>query len=105
MCLEFGVGAHVDHATLAWVCHDDWWGLCGQGIDEGSALEDLTGRAHPSSARFLERHREIAQPLPLEGLEIVERTHGDEPTFQRDHEPATDKELQRTMAVLMYERN
>lgn len=75
-------------------------GLCGQGIDEEPALEDLTGRAHPSYARFLERHREVVQPLPLEDLEIVERIHGDELTFQRDHEPPTDEELQRTMAIL-----
>jgi hypothetical protein len=104
LCLEFGVGAHVDDATLAWVYDHRWWSLCGQGIDETSALEDLTARAHPSYARFLERHGEIARSLPLEELEIVERIHGDELSFQRDHEPATDEELQRTTTLLAYAR-
>lgn len=104
VCLEFGVGAHVDDATLAWVYDHRWWGLCGQGIDEASALKDLTARAHPSYDRFLERHGEIARPLSLEDLEIVERIHGDELSFQRDHEPATDEELLRTMMLLAYAR-
>ena len=102
VCLEFGVGAHVDDATLAWVYDHRWWGLCGQGVDEASALHDLTGRAFVSYARFLERHGEIARPL--DGLEVVERIHGDELAFERDHEPATDDERERTLAVLAYAR-
>ena len=102
VCLEFGVGAHVDDATLAWVYDHRWWGLCGQGVDEASALQDLTGRAFVAYTRFLERHGETAQPL--DGLEVVERIHGDELTFRRDHEPATDDELERTSAILTYAR-
>lgn len=98
VCLEFGVGAHVDDATLAWTYDHRWWGLCGQGTDESSALRDLTDRALPSYARFLRRHGETAPPL--ESLEVVERIQGDELTFHLDHQPATDEELERTRAIL-----
>jgi hypothetical protein len=102
VCLEFGVGAHVDDVTLAWVHDVRRWALCGQGVDEASALADLTARAHPSYARILERHGEIARAL--EGLEIVERIHGDELTLHRDHGLAADEELQRTTEILAYAR-
>ncbi|MFA9445994.1 DinB family protein [Egicoccus sp. AB-alg6-2] len=102
VCLEFGVGAHVDDATLAWVYDHRWWGLCGQGTDEASALADLTTRAARSYASFLERHGELARPL--EGFEVVERLDGDELTFRLDHEPATDEEVERTSVLLGYAR-
>jgi hypothetical protein len=98
VCLESGVGAHVDDATLAWVYDHRWWGLCGQGTDEASALEDLTARAYPSYASFLERYGELARPL--ESFEVVERMHGDERAFLRDHQPATDADLDRTVVLL-----
>lgn len=97
--LEFGVGAHVDDATLAWIYDHHWWGLCGQGTDEPSALRDLTGRALPSYASFLRRHGEVVPPL--DSLEVGERIHGDELTFQFDHQPATDEEVERTTAILV----
>jgi hypothetical protein len=98
VCLEFGVGAHVDDATLAWIYDDRWWGLCGQGTDEPSALRDLTDRAFLSYASFLRRHGEVA--VPLEIFDVVERMHGDELTFQFDHQPATDQEVERTTVIL-----
>jgi hypothetical protein len=102
VCLESGVGAHVDDATLAWVYDDRWWGLCGQGTDESTALVDLTGRAAGSYDHFLARHG--LGTTPLDEPQVVERVHGDELTFQRDHEPATDGELERTQLLLRLAR-
>lgn len=102
VCLEFGVGAHVDGATLAWIYDHRWWGLCGQGTDEASALEDLNARVHPSYTDFLQRHGEVA--WPLEDLQVVERIHGNELTFRLDHEQAMDEELDRTLVVLAFAR-
>lgn len=98
VCVESGVGAHVDDATLAWAHDVRWWGLCGQGVDEGTAMVDLTGRAADSYARFLSRH---SLPFPpLDHSEIVERIHGDEQAFARDRQPATDAELEATTTIL-----
>jgi hypothetical protein len=98
VCVESGVGAHVDDATVAWVHDVRWWGLCGQGTDERTALADLTGPALAAYDRFLDRHGLPGPPLPA--VEVVERRHGDELTFDRDERPATDDELDRTVAVL-----
>jgi hypothetical protein len=98
ICLESGVGAHVDDATLAWVHDPRWWGLCGQGTDERTALTDLAGRASGAYQAFLARH-DLATP-PLGALDVVERIRGDEQAFDRDHAAATDLELQRTSTIL-----
>jgi hypothetical protein len=98
VCLEFGVGAHVDDAAVAWVYDHRWWGLCGQGTDERSAIADLAGRAADAYRGFLARHH-LAAPT-LDALEVVERVHGDERSFERDRQPATDRELERTLTIL-----
>jgi hypothetical protein len=82
--IESGVGAHIDNATVAWLFGLDYWGVCGQGYDEPSALAAL-GTA-------------IGQPLAT--FTIVERIVGDERVFARDLQPATSAELARTLEIL-----
>jgi hypothetical protein len=100
--VEVGVGAHIDDATVAWTFDIAHWGLCGQGTDEQSAVEHLAGPAHAAYRGFLERHGESC-PEPVRG-EVVERVVGDEQAFQRDREPATDAELERTVQIHAWAR-
>jgi hypothetical protein len=103
ICIESGVGAHVDDATLAWAYDLRWWGLCGQGIDEASAVDDLLGRAFRDYAGFLSRHGEGA--TPLDGVDVVERVHGDEQAFALDRAMASDEERDRTCTILRWSRS
>jgi hypothetical protein len=96
--VESGIGAHVDDATLCWLFNLDHWGLCGQGIDEGSALHDLHNRALDAYRSFLNRHGEECPDLDSD--EIVERIHGDEQAFERDRKSATHQEVERTLTML-----
>lgn len=100
--VEVGVGAHTDDATVCWTFDLAHWGLCGQGTDEPSAFAHLTGPAHDSYRAFLERRGERC-PEPPAG-EVVERVVGDEQAFERDREPATDAELERTLQIHAWAR-
>jgi len=81
--VESGVGGHVDDAVQAWVFDPSWWGLCGQGIDENSALHALR--------RAVGRVGDVT---------VVERIEGDERAFERDRQPATGAERERTAEIL-----
>lgn len=85
--VESDVGAHIDNATVAWLFDLDYWGRCGQGHDEASALAALR-----------------ATPVEPAALRVVERISGDERAFQRDRQPATPAEVTRTLAILHRER-
>jgi hypothetical protein len=85
--VEVGVGAHVDNAVVAWAFDLDLWGTCGQGLQEASALEAL--------AQVAARTRGAPQQAA-----VVERIHGDEQAFRRDHQPATSIERTQTLAIL-----
>lgn len=102
VCVESGVGAHIDDAALAWAYDPPWWGLCGQGTDVDSALLDLRGRAAWEYATFLARNGEHAPAL--DGVEVAEQVHGDERAFALDREPATTDELERTVTILRWAR-
>jgi hypothetical protein len=84
--VESGVGAHVDDAVVAWAFDLDLWGVCGQGTSETSALEALVRAAS-----------DVRGTVPLQ---VVERIHGDEQAFARDHRPAADSERARTLDIL-----
>jgi hypothetical protein len=85
--LEVGVGAHVDNAVVAWAFDLDLWGTCGQGLHEAAAVAALEHAA----ARVRVAARQVV---------VVERIHGDEQAFQRDHQPATPSERTQTLAIL-----
>ncbi|HYV01304.1 MAG TPA: DinB family protein [Actinomycetota bacterium] len=101
--VEFDVGGHVDHAVQAWTFDLPHWGLCGQGVDEESSLSALRGAALRALASFLTAHGEDCPPLGR--LRVVERVTGDELAFARDHRPATDRELERTLQLLAWARS
>jgi hypothetical protein len=85
--LEVGVGAHVDNAVVAWAFDLDLWGTCGQGLQEAdavAALEHAAARARGGAQQVV----------------AVERIHGDEQAFARDHQPATPAEQTQTLAIL-----
>jgi hypothetical protein len=88
--LEFGVGAHVDDAVVAWVFDLDLWGVCGQGTSGASALDALARAAS-----------DVRGTVPLR---VVERIHGDEQAFARDHRPAADSQRARTLEILAQAR-
>jgi hypothetical protein len=81
--LEVGVGAHVDNAVVAWAFDLDLWGTCGQGLHEATAAAALAHAA--TRARGSPQH-----------VVVVERIHGDEQAFGRDHQPATANERAQT---------
>ncbi len=83
--LEAHVGGHTDDATQAWLFELDYWGRCGQGEDEASAVEALCRPIGLSTA----------------DVEVVDRISGDEQAFARDHVPATAAELTATTAILV----
>jgi hypothetical protein len=85
--LEVGVGAHVDNAVVAWAFDLDLWGTCGQGLQQTDAVAALE--------RAAARARGAAQQVV-----VVERIHGDEQAFDRDHRPATTGEQTQTLAIL-----
>jgi hypothetical protein len=64
-----------DDTTVAWVFDIEFWGVCGQGVDESSALTAL--RAEINGSR---------------PFSVVERIVGDELAFARDFAPVTDLE-------------
>ncbi|MBA2317451.1 MAG: DinB family protein [Euzebyales bacterium] len=76
--VESGTGMHVDDATVAWTFDLERWGECGLGSDEATALAAL---GDPDA-------------------QVAERIHGDEQAFVRDRQPASDAELDATMAIL-----
>jgi hypothetical protein len=85
--VEIGVGAHVDNAVVAWAFDLDLWGTCGQGLQEPAAVAALQhAAAHVRGA--------------AQQVVVVERIHGDEQAFQRDHQPATPGERAQTLAIL-----
>ncbi|HZD71926.1 MAG TPA: DinB family protein, partial [Actinomycetes bacterium] len=65
----------------------DLWGTCGQGLQEAdavAALEHAAARARGGAQQVV----------------AVERIHGDEQAFARDHQPATPAEQTQTLAIL-----
>lgn len=82
--LESGVGMAHDAGSAVWSFDLDLWGSCWQGTDPESALAQLA-QAHP-------HHR------------IAEHIHGDELAFARDHQPASDDELEATVDILTGQR-
>ncbi|MBM7786250.1 DinB family protein [Tenggerimyces flavus] len=79
--VENGVAMAFDRGSAAWTFDLDWWGVCGQGVDEEAALAELT--------------RQVG-----EGLVVAERIEGDEGLFARDRLPCTEAGRQRTLAIL-----
>lgn len=75
-----------DSTTVAWLFDDKFWGICGQGDDEPAALAELgliaLGRGDPAA------------------LDVVERVRGDELAFERDRQPATDRQRALTIGIL-----
>jgi hypothetical protein len=90
--LEIGVGAHIDNAVVAWAFDLDLWGTCGQGLQEASAVAALQHAA--ARARGAAQH-----------VVVVERIHGDEQAFGRDHQPATPSERAQTLGILRAARH
>ena len=80
--LENDVGMAEDHGSAAWLFDLDFWGRCGQGHDERSALLSLRGA--------------------VIGVDIVvgERVEGDEQAFARDRVPCTAEEREATLGIL-----
>ena len=71
--VESGVGAHIDNAAVAWLFAPDYWGRCGQGYDEASALL----RSQRSSASACQRDREPATATEVtRTLEILHHVRG-----------------------------
>lgn len=93
--VESGVSMASDDGSAAWVFEPDWWGRCGQGGDEDSALAALREELQagdPASAQ---------QPQPESiRFEVVERVAGDEQAFARDLIPAGAVERARTQQIL-----
>ncbi|WP_150460141.1 DinB family protein [Nesterenkonia ebinurensis] len=85
--VESGVAMAYDSGTAAWVFDVEFWGLCGQGLTETEALAELS----------------MALPREAE-LSVVERIQGDEGAFDRDTEPATEAEVERTLEILTQAR-
>ncbi len=81
--VENDAGMAADHASAAWTFELDWWGRCGQGLDESSALLDLQ--------RVLGRRLETV---------VAERVQGDEQAFARDRVPCSEQERQGTLDIL-----
>jgi hypothetical protein len=82
--VEHGTGMAYERGVVAWTFDVKSWGWCGQGRDESSALADLAG----------------AVGVDPDKLIVVERIYGDEPTFARDHVPATDTERSATLSAV-----
>ncbi|GAA4214153.1 hypothetical protein [Actinocatenispora rupis] len=80
--VESGVAMATDDGAAAWSFEPGWWGRCGQGADEPAALAYL------------------AAQLGRDDCVAVERIHGDEQAFRRDHRPASLAERAATLAVL-----
>jgi len=81
--VENDAGMAADHSSAAWAFDPEFWGSCGQGDDEASALLDLQ--------RTLGRDAQLA---------VAERVHGDERAFARDRLPCTQDERRVTLAIL-----
>lgn len=79
--VENDVSMAFDRGSGAWVFDLDHWGVCGQGVNEASALADLAVRIGSD-------------------VTVAEQTRGDERAFLRDHEPASDGERAATLAIL-----
>lgn len=82
--VEFGVGGHIDDAVWAWSFELAFWGQCGQGFDEVSAVDAIMRQIGGRST----------------GVAIRERIHGDEQSFERDRQPAQQRERDRTKEIL-----
>ncbi len=88
--VELGVNMAYDAGVAAWTFDLNLWGMCGQGLDEAAALDDLTSRiasVTPEAAGLVE-------------VVVVETIGGDEQAFARDRVPCSDRERQRTTEIL-----
>ena len=86
--VEFGVGGHIDDAVWAWSFELAHWGLCGQGFDEISAVDAFISQIGGRSTDVV----------------IRERIYGDEQSFERDRQPAQQRERDRTKEILRLTR-
>ncbi|MGH8999718.1 MAG: hypothetical protein ACRDY7_10050, partial [Acidimicrobiia bacterium] len=82
--VEAGLPSRTGSATVAWTFDPAFWGVCGQGRDECSAVLALAG----------------AVGRPVRALAVVERIDDPEECFARDRVPATLGERRRTAAIL-----
>lgn len=81
--VENGVTMAHDNGAAAWAFDADHWGVCGQGLTESEALEDLKVRFPPGAL-----------------LRVAEQIQGDEKAFDRDRVPASQEEVERTIEIL-----
>lgn len=103
MAVEVAVEVAGDWPGAACWVHDVvWWGLCGKGEDEASAIADLRERAFPDYRSFLERHGGWCPDLG--DLEVAERVRGDEQAFARDRRAVAETEVERTLEILGWAR-
>lgn len=83
--VERGVAMAYDDGCAAWTFDLERWGVCGQGVDERSALDDLA--------------RQVGRSLT-----VRERIDGDEQAFTRDGHPAAAAERLLTHDILIHAR-
>src|SRR5215207_10522887 len=88
--VERDVGMAYDAGVAAWSFDLDLWGICGQGVDDAGALEDLTTRISSMAAVTAEAVE----------LVVVESIRGDEQAFAPDRVPCSDRERRRTIDLL-----
>lgn len=81
--VENDAGMAFEHWSAAWAFDEDHWGVCGQGPDEPTAVDELR-------SQLGDRVRVV----------VAERIHGDEQAFRRDHQPCTRTERQATATIL-----
>jgi hypothetical protein len=82
--VETGIGMAFDAGAAVWCFDDDLWGRCVQGPTEDAAIDAFTQAQGP--------------------VRVVECISGDERAFERDHVPATDRELELTLLTLAEQR-
>ncbi len=85
--VEDGVAMASDRGSATWVFDLEFWGCCGQGSDQESALVDLQ--------RVTGGHVDLV---------VAERITGDECAFARDRLPCTETERLRTLSILVETR-
>jgi hypothetical protein len=83
--VEHGTSMAYDTGVVAWTFDVNNWGRCGQGEDERTALTELATGIGVDPGE----------------LTVVERIHGDEMAFARDHTPVTPAERAATLATVM----
>ena len=83
--IEYPVEMAFSDGAAVWSFEPELWGTCVQGASAGAAVAAWMAIHGPST--------------------IVETIRGDEQAFQRDFEPASEVELERTLAILATQRS